>query len=273
MVSAKRTLVGLPFTNASNHIVEIGKIDHIDIAGRLVDRDASKATDAIQQHAGLLSDPTVQDGELIKLFFDDHFRDHPGPTSNLPSGAGAGGYLLVGASTVVDLRPDESEETFVGRHGFNFYEAEALADQGLIIPNMYVRDVNLWGDAHDSVAGLLQKSKVMGERVDRFLEARYPGNSEFVEKRFDDLMDLIHGKSIRVVNQSDGIERELSADDCRIAATRWAKHPLAECRESLRGVIADVRHVYLGRRSMRPPVDRHRTRVGRRGHRSRSDLL
>lgn len=82
-------------------------------------------------------------------------------------------YLLAGYPSVFLLEPLESEELFEQKHRIDIPTAERFVDEGLLLPNLYVRSAEKWkGKKH--LHGLLENKKTMvvGERVDRYLRAR-----------------------------------------------------------------------------------------------------
>lgn len=159
--------------------------------------------------------------EFIRSLFPDFFQGRSIATSNNPVGISVAHYLLLGGAPVVDIRPDRTVEEFEQEHGMTRDAMALLARERLLIPNLYFRDPNSWA-GQEGMRDLVERSYVVGERVDIMLSIIFPEYEKAREDRFQTLRSELGDKEILHTLSSDLQERTITENDLRASATRWA---------------------------------------------------
>jgi hypothetical protein len=126
--------------------------------------------------------------------------------SNLPLGAKASHYVLLGMPFVFDLEPLSALD-FERKSGLSISFVEELTELGLVYPNLWVRDPGKWA-GFEHMEGLLRRSTVNGERVDSFMSVL--GN---FQDRLEDRRTELHARLERSDREDDAaIVRALGRD-------------------------------------------------------------
>ena len=114
----------------------------------------------------------VADDDIVTFFPQFQEKLHGRKWGNRPQGVSLKHFLLLGPTPVLDLQPVPKHE-FKERHGISLEAALRLAENGLLIPSIYVRNPLAW-DGMDYLRELVEQSFVNGERVDAYFSLREP---------------------------------------------------------------------------------------------------
>lgn len=132
-------------------------------------------------------------------------------------------YLLVGQPAVFDLEPLEEQE-FINKHKISIKTAEELADRMILLPNIYWRDPTKWkGKRH--LAGLIEKARVNGERVDQYLQTRnqnYSNQFDEHKQQLDNIWISLDKTDRQILATSIGHKfYDDERDDTTLVVAKW----------------------------------------------------
>lgn len=183
------------------------------------DREFAEATSnqlrSKQRHGSALTDSD------IRSYFPEVYTSAGAVPSNIPDRSAFRHFILFGGPAVFDLEPLSSRQ-FEEKHGVSIAAAEALAEQGIIFPNLYVRTPAAWAHASE-MGGLIKRSFVNGERVNAYMQLRDANFLDYVDRHKAALASAFEHSSGRL--QSESLKTAGASDSgafARILSHQWS---------------------------------------------------